>query len=101
MIEDDPERCAYEALDEATERLVWQQFSSAFEREVARLGVAPEGIGLRSVSSSIERNGDGDRWLKFLATDGTTWYVGWGGDSADAVSIAEEFALTMAESVVS
>lgn len=103
MIEDDPERCSYEALDEPTERLVRERFSAAFEAQAGRLGagVASEGIGLRSVSSSIERNSDGHRWLKFLAVDGLTWYLGWGGDLAEAISSAEEFGLTVADSAAS
>ncbi len=101
MIEDDPELCSYEPLDAETESLARDGFSAAFCAELDRLGVATEGIGLQSVSSSIECNSDGDRWLKFLATDGTTWYLGWDGDSEDAISSAEEFGQTMAESIVS
>lgn len=95
----DPERCSYGALDPETERLVRERFAAAFEAEVDRLGVTDEGVGLRSVESSIERNSDGHRWLRFLATDGASWYLGWDGDPAEAISIAEEFGVAITGSL--
>jgi hypothetical protein len=98
-MEDDPERCVYEPLDPGHEEQVRDHFAARFDAEAQRLGVGSRGIGLRSVSVSVERNGDGHRWLKFLATDSSTWYLGWDGDWADAISHAEQFGEMMGESL--
>jgi hypothetical protein len=100
-IQDDPELCLYEVLETGAERRVRERFAAAFETAVNRLGVEPDAVGLAAVCSSIERNSDGHRWLKLLATDGTTWYSGWQGDVADAVSFAEEFGESIVESMLS
>jgi hypothetical protein len=103
MTEYDPEKCSYVPLPADLERLVRQRFVAEFERTVERLDPPPEtpglrSIGLESVSTSIEYDQDGDRWLRLLATDSTRWYVAWGGDSAEAITLGGQFGETIAES---
>jgi hypothetical protein len=97
--EDDPERCAYKALDPKLERQVREQFQAAFDAEAERLGLPSRGTGMRSVSVSVECNSDGDPWLRLLATDSSTWYLGWDGERADAVSSAGNFGEMMGQSL--
>jgi hypothetical protein len=98
-VEDDPERCSYQPLDPELDRRVRERFTIACEATAARLGHVHIHVALESVSKSFEHNADGHLWLKFLATDGTTWYLGWRGDSAEATSSAEEFGEMIAESL--
>ncbi len=98
-VEDDPERCTFEPLDAGVERLMRAAFSDVYAAEIEYQVSHADDIGLGSVAASVEHNGDGESWLMLRATDGTTWYSGWAGNSADAVSLAAEFGLTIAESL--
>jgi hypothetical protein len=49
---------------------------------------------------SVEQNSDGDYWLRLVATDGTSWHIGWDGNTSDAVSIATEFAETIVDGLL-
>jgi hypothetical protein len=100
-VEDDPERCSYFPLDPKLDTLVHERFAAAREGAVMRLGGNGVPIGLASTGVSSERTTDGDRWLRFFATDGTSWYMGRTGDSDEALSLAEEFGKSIAETFLS
>jgi hypothetical protein len=103
MTEDDPEKCSYVPLTADLERLVRERFAAEFAGAVERLNLSaePEGlhsITLESVLASVEDDEDADRWLRFLATDSTRWYVAWDGEALEAISIGGQFGETLAES---
>jgi hypothetical protein len=62
--------------------------------------VPDEGLSLREVAASAEMNADGERWLKFLSSDGMSWYTAWMGDSATVLEIATSFGESVANSLV-
>ena len=99
MIEDDPESCSYVPLAADLEGLVRERFAAEFEREIESLNADPGTIGLDSVALSVEYNAEGDRWLRLLATDGTSWYLGWDGGSLAAITAGGEFGQTVGHSL--
>ena len=87
-------------LDARLDAQMRREYRDAFDAAASRLSLEPgsEFPGLEFVGVSTQINTDGHPWLKLLATDGTTWYVGWQGEAEDANSLASEFGVMMAES---
>ena len=96
MSHDDPERYEYESVAAS----LWDQLREAYRRGQrathARLGNAPADYpALDSAATSTSVGPAGARWLRLLASDGTSWYT-----HLDETDVNIEFARQFGEMIV-
>jgi hypothetical protein len=101
---DDPEIVEYEPVRPE----LADQMRAAFTRRfrdglaavrpdlLARYPELVEAVRLDRVGRSVFVAPDGIAWLGLWDNAGSHWYVGWYGDAADAITVAQEFGSSLA-----
>lgn len=101
LMGDDPEVEIYDDLPLDLRAAMFDACSRARNEAATTRGVDPDDAGaLRAVGVSQGLNDDGDPWLRLVATDGTTCYLGWAGDNKSAIESATEFGRNLADDIL-